>query len=139
MTLSWIFYALFALFSFAGMILLFKKITMEGVPPLVLLLFLFLIAGTLYLAQTLFTRTKVSLSVPVFLLILAAAILSYAGNLFYLKAIGLAPNPGYAVAVVGLQAGVIAFGAFFLFNSELSLIKGVGLLLAILATILLSV
>lgn len=67
------------------------------------------------------------------------AFLSYGANLLYVKSIELAPNPGYSAAIISLQLVIIAVAAVFLFNSELTVIKGLGIFLALLAGILLAI
>ena len=63
--------------------------------------------------------------------------LSYLGNLFMVRAIADAPNPGYAMGVIGAQAVVVTIGAIVLFGSEFSLVKGIGIALTVIGAALL--
>ncbi len=138
MKMSWVLYAILALLFFSGMILLFKKASDLGVKPAVIMFFVAISLALFYVGHIVITRTPITQSGTVIALLVLAGFLSYAGNLFYTKSIALAPNPGYAAALVGLQLAVIALASMFFFKSELTLIKGTGLLLAIIAGILLS-
>ena len=137
MKMSWLLYALLGMVFFAGMILLFKKITLLGTEPLILLLFLTIFLAGFYVVHVSITKTPLKVNSTVILLILAAAFLSYLGNLFYTKSIALAPNPAYSTTIISLQIVLIAIASVFLFGSELSTVKGIGILFAIVAGILL--
>lgn len=56
----------------------------------------------------------------------------------YIKSVNLAPNAGYASAINALQILGVTLGSLALFNSELTLAKGFGLLLAIISIVLLA-
>lgn len=124
---------------FSGMILLFKKITLMGVKPAVLLLFVSIFLFIFYLSHTTVTKTPTKINNYILILIIIAAFLSYLANLFYTKSIALAPNAGYSAAIISLQLAVITIASIILFGAEFSLIRGVGVLLAIIAGILLSI
>ena len=63
---------------------------------------------------------------------------SYVGNIFHLKSIELAPNPGYPTAILGLQIVIISLISLFLFGSKITLTKGIGIGFAAIAIILLA-
>ena len=119
---------------------LFAKILKLGisVPALMFLISLFL--TLFFLSHLLITKTEtLRINNYILLLSLIAAFFSYVGNLFYVKSIGLATNPGYPVAVNGLQAVIITMVSVLLFQAEITLLKGVGICFAVLAVILLAI
>jgi hypothetical protein len=96
------------------------------------LTFVFAIGATLYTVHAAATRLTVSgVSRQAVGLIALAGVLSYVGNLSAVRAVALAPNPGYANAVVGLQAVVITAVSLVLFNAPFSPAKVVGVLLCV--------
>ncbi len=138
MKMTWIIYALLGMILFSIMILLFKKLTLLNVNPATLMLFVSLVLLLSYAGHVFFTKADLKVSPFIFLLLLLAGIVSYVGNFLYIKSIALAPNPGYVATIVGLQLAVIAIGSVFLFGSELTATKGIGIALAIVAGILLA-
>lgn len=128
----WILYAVFAMLCFAGMQLLFKQLTRVGLSSPLILLYVFGIGAVICLAHLAATRTSLSVGARALGLLTAAAAFSYAGNFYMVRAIDQAPNPGYAMAVVGLQSLVVTVAAFILFGSELSWDKGLGVALSVL-------
>lgn len=136
--MNWFILALLGMIFFSGMILVFKKIIILGVPPAKLMLYVAIFLTVFYILHVLITKTPVKVNTPVLLWLVLAAFLSYAANLFYTKSIALAPNPGYSATIVSLQLAIIAIASFFLFGSELTLLKGTGILLAIVAAVLLA-
>lgn len=134
----WIFYATFAMLCFAGMQLIFKELTRMGLSSPVILVFLFSICSVFFLAHVAVTRAPLGVSARALWLLGAASVFSYGGNLYMVRAIGQAPNPGYAMAIVGLQALVVTFASILLFGSEISWMKALGVALSVLGVGLLA-
>ena len=135
----WFVYAAAAMCCFAGMQLLMKQLTRMGLVAPVILLFLFAVSTALYAAHVAVVRPPMGLSARAVLLLTGAGILSYVGNLYMVRALTHAPNPGYAMAVIGLQALPVALAAVLLFGSEFSWIKAAGVVLSIAGVALLLV
>lgn len=127
----WFFHALIAMLCFGGMQLLFKQLSRSGLGSPVILVFVFGIGTLFYLAHVAIARTPLMVGRNVLAILGAAALLSYTGNLYMVRALDRAPNPGYALAVVGLQALVVTLGAVLLFGSEFSWLKALGVVLSI--------
>ena len=127
----WIFYAMFAMLCFAGMQLLFKQLTQLGLSSPLILVFVFAFGSLLYLAHLSIVRAPLAVSGRALTLLAAASAFSYGGNLYMIRAIGQAPNPGYAMAVIGLQALVVTVASILLFGSEFSWLKGLGVVLSV--------
>ena len=123
---------------FAGMILIFKKLTVEKVQAEVILMFLFGFAFLFYLTQVLVTKTSIKLNAFLIILLILTAIFSYIANLLEVRSINTSPNPAFVTAIFGLHTILVAIGSYFIYSSKLSIINGLGIVLGIIAIILLS-
>lgn len=135
----WFIYAALAVLCFAGMQLLFKQLTVLQVPAAVLLLIVFALSTVLLFAHVRIAKNPIALGARELAFLAGAALFSYAGNLFMVRAIAQAPNPGYAMAIIGLQALPVLILSVFLFGSELTMVKGFGVLLSIAGVVLLMI
>jgi drug/metabolite transporter (DMT)-like permease len=109
--------------------LIFKILSRRGIDSAVSLLFVFAIGALLYLLHVRVSRTPVTITLPLVGLFAGTAVLSYVGNLFSLRAIASAPNPGYAIAIVSLQAALVTLAAVAWLGAAFSWIKALGVLL----------
>ena len=139
--MKWLIYALLAMVFFSVMVLIFKKLTIKGVQPSLMLFLLFICAALFYGLHVLVfsVKDRAAITPSVMTLIFLAALLSYAGNLFQIKSIEASPNPGFTIGIVSLQAVFIAIGSVLLFNSSFSSIKILGIVLAVIALVLLGI
>jgi hypothetical protein len=133
----WFFSAVLALLAFAGMQLSFKRLAAGGLSTPTLLLLVFAISTVFLAIHAAASRTSLAVDSRLYKFVLLAAVLSYVGNLFMVRAIAEAPNPGYAMGVIGAQAVVVTIGAIVLFGSEFSAVKGVGIALTVIGAALL--
>jgi len=138
MKMNWLTYALLGMVFIAIMSLIFKKLTIEKLQAEVILVFLFGFAFVFYLTQVIITKTPVNVNYYLIILLILAAFFSYLGNLFQVKSIGLAPNPAFSIAIISLQTILVAVGSYFIFNSNLTLLNGIGIVLGVIAIVLLS-
>ena len=125
----WQWHALVAMICFAMMQLMFRHLSRRGVDSAAMLLMVFAFGTLPYLVHVRLTRTPIPASGLVIALVAATALLSYVGNLFSVRALSEAPNPGYAVALVSLQAAVVTVAAVALQGASLSWVKAVGVAL----------
>jgi drug/metabolite transporter (DMT)-like permease len=132
----WYLQSLASMMCFALMILIFKKL-LAGVPPVTILVFVFGFGFLFFLAHLLITEKPISLSRKYIGALLVGALLSYLGNLLQLKAIAVAPNPGYVLAIDGTKSVVISVGAFLLFGLAVSPRAGLGMFLCVVGSALL--
>jgi uncharacterized membrane protein len=140
MKLNWFVYSLITMFGFAVMTLLFKKLTTMGLSSKIINLYFwgFTFLGFLLLSVIIKGELIPPRGKNLFLfLIIIAAIISVVANLALVEAIGIAPNPGYAKAVMACEVAIVAIASIFLFASEFTLAKGLGILLVILGVVLL--
>src|SRR3989344_174300 len=114
---------------FAGMILIFKKLTVEEVQAEVILMFLFGFAFLFYLTQVLVTKTSIKLNAFLIILLILIAIFSYIANLLEVRSINTSPNPAFVTAIFGLHTILVAIGSYFIYSSKLSIINGLGIVL----------
>jgi len=149
--LGWIAYALIANLCFAGMVLLYKKLGHTRVngsllPMPVTLFYLFGIGTILYFihvsvlyfnspdvvgnpAALLFNTSGVA--IWMWVVIIATGVFMYVGNICFIKAVSMAPNPGYAVAIESTKAVLIAVASYFLFSDDLEWMHSAGVLLCV--------
>jgi drug/metabolite transporter (DMT)-like permease len=133
----WQWYAVSAMFCFATMQLVFVQLTRRGVSPAAILLVVFAVAAMLYAGHVRVTRTQLPLTGSGMLMLVTAAVLSFAGNLFSLRAMAAAPNPGYASAISGVHALVVTVCSIFIFGVAVSWPKLCGVVLCVLGVALL--
>ena len=136
--MNWLIQALIGMVLFAGMILIFKKLTVEKVQAEVILMFLFGFAFLFYLTQVLVTKTSIKLNAFLIILLILTAIFSYIANLLEVRSINTSPNPAFVTAIFGLHTILVAIGSYCIYSSKLSIINGLGIVLGISAIILLS-
>lgn len=134
----WIVYSLAAMGFLAAMTLMFVPPGRAGVPPSVVLFYLFLLACLINIGSIQFQGTSLKVSWNAMLWIAGAALASFLGNLCALKAINLAPNPGYASAIEASKAPIVVLLSVWLFASNFSLLKGLGALLCAVGVALIS-
>ena len=135
----WQWYALAAMTCFAAMQLLFVQLTRRGARPAAILLVVFGVAAVCYGAYVRITRTPMPQGESAVALLVVAAILSFAGNLCSLRAMSLAPNPGYASAISGVHAFVVTLLAILVFGVAVSWTKLLGVVLCVVGVALLVV
>jgi drug/metabolite transporter (DMT)-like permease len=125
----WQWYALVAMACFASMQLMFKDLSRRGVDAAAMLLMVFAFGTLPYLVHVRITRPPVPTTGLLIALLAGTALLSYIGNFFSVRAVAVAPNPGYAVALVSLQAAVVTLAAVALQGATLSWVKAIGVAL----------
>ena len=125
----WQWYALIGMSCFAAMQLAFRHLGRKGLDSPAILLVVFAFGTLMYLAHVRVMRTAVPATLPVLALLAATAVLSYVGNLFAVRAVTTAPNPGYAVTLVSLQGAVVTAIAAGLLGASLSWMKLLGVAL----------
>jgi uncharacterized membrane protein len=137
----WIALSLAAMGLMAGMYMLLSGLNRLGLDQSITLLCLFpliLLFNGLYLCLT-GTPLRLPTSVPAWLLLAGAALASFLGNLYCLRAMKLAPNPGYPLAIQGCSVLIVTVVSLWLFASQLSIVKGVGVLLCTIGVVLICV
>ncbi len=127
----WQLYGVAAMVLLAAMLVVIKKISITGVSAGVLLLYVFLGGFLFNTAHLVATRQSFRIGPWALAMVAGAALLSFLGNLFYIKAIALAPNPGYPTAIEGAKAVLVLLAACLLMGAEFSVVKAVGVALCV--------
>jgi drug/metabolite transporter (DMT)-like permease len=140
--MPWYIYALLASFSFVGMVLFIKKLTDAGFSSKRILFFVFLFLFLGFLAINIKSLPSVWKSeqfLPLIYLTSIAGIFSVIGNWADFEGIKRAPNAGYPVAIRNSSVLITVFASVFLFNSELTLFKLIGIIIIVIGMALLVV
>lgn len=124
----WIVFSFGAMGLLATMLLLFVPLGRMGVHPSVVLFYLFTVGALLSFVYLKYFGTSLRLPGIAPVWIVFAAIASFLGNLCYLRAINLAPNPGYPTAIEGSKMLVVTLLSVWLFAAPFSCLKGLGAL-----------
>ncbi|MCU0652685.1 MAG: EamA family transporter [Candidatus Pacebacteria bacterium] len=129
---NWFVSGLLAAVFYGAMILVYKKLLLMGVKPLVLNFFLF---GLVFLGFFIWNAIEKSdlyaVTPKMFLFFAIAAIFSLFANFFDVNAIKMAPNPGYATTLKSCQFVLVALLAPILFHSSLGVYSFAGILCVI--------
>jgi len=112
----------------AAMLLLFVPAGRAGVNPAVVLFYCTTIASACSFIYLKLQRIPLRVSRTALLWMLCAAVAGFLGNLCYLMAIFIAPNPGYPGAIEGSKMLIVTLASVWLFASHFSLRKGLGAL-----------
>lgn len=120
--MNWIVASLLMFFSSVALYLFVRKGNALKTPQQLINLAMFAIPVIVYLLLTIGTPTNFSLRPLAFILILIQGIFfSYLGNVFSLKGIEYAPNPGYSLIISKSYVVFTAIASIFLFNAPLTL------------------
>ena len=135
---SWIIYALLTMVGFAVTVLTFKKLSASGFSSGTINFYFFLLVALGIVIYNFATGSSFKADYKFFLILLIAVVAGVFANIYNVKAIHASPNPGYASAIVAVNAILVAIIAVFLFHSKLTLIKMLGVVLAVIGVILIS-
>ena len=128
---NWFLSGLGSAICFAAMILIYKKLFLLGIKPLVLNLFLFGFVFVGFIVWNSIAKNTINLDLKIIFLLLVAAIFSLLGNYLDATAIKLAPNPGYASTLKATQIIFISLLAPIFFGSALGIIQFFGIFLVL--------
>lgn len=137
--MAWILPSLAALVCFSGAYLLIARLGGE-VGTLPLLTWLLVLQALAAAGQMLAIATGPGLPWAIVPTVLFAAALCYLGNLAQTCALARAPNPGFALAIIGASMGVVAIASALMGGAPMGpgKIVGAGLCLAGVATVAMS-
>jgi uncharacterized membrane protein len=135
---TWVIQALIATIGFTVVALVFKKLASDGASSGTINMYFFLMVFVGLVIYNIAAGESFKADYKFFLLLLAAAVLAVFTNIYHIKSLHSAPNPGYTRAIVAFNAVLVAIISVFLFQSKLTLIKGLGIVLAIIGIILVS-
>ena len=141
---TWVQYSIFGAIALAAQMLLLTKLTKMGFSTSGINAVVFSVASIgfimyhVFSKQTLFIETSTSWSMMHYVALFMAALAIYLVNFFTIKALGLAPNPGYVNAIQNISTVIVTILGVFLLGSELSVIKSIGILFVLVGVGLIS-
>ncbi len=125
------------LFSISTMTLIITYLVRKGFTTIFVLFVLVSILTILYGLQAVLTKSlPSSISLNQWLLLFGGGIASAIGNYGLYRATALSPNPGLVITIFGLQGGIVAVAAVWLFKDKLNLVQIIGILLGVIAVII---
>ncbi|MEZ4755143.1 MAG: EamA family transporter [Bdellovibrionota bacterium] len=125
----WIIHSLLALIGFTGIYILIKSLTRFEISSIILNFWFFTLTAIGFLVLAFNKKEILSVpkaSLPFFLLLTLSAVF---GNYYSVKAYQIAPNPGYVAAIISSAVIFLTIFSIFAFGSELTWLKGFGILL----------
>lgn len=135
--MGWFLLAFISLFLFAGVTLVQKHLLNLGIHPVTFGLYLMAFTFIGFLLTAIITKQKIMIPNAWILFLILAGLFALFGNLAATYSFKLAENPGYTQGIISASGIVILFLSIFLFKSELTPIKFVGILLTTFGVILL--
>ncbi len=139
MLMNWLTLSLFGLGSLSVMSFLITFLTRKGYPTAFVLFCIGLVLTVFYGVQTFaLVKYRPEMRWDITLLLIGVGVLSAFGNLALYQAANNAPNPGLAVAIVGMQGGLVALMALVFLKDALNFYQALGLVLALVGVFLMS-
>lgn len=135
--MGWFLIAFISMLLFSIVFTLYKKIADLGIRSELLFFYYFIISTIVLLFYLFFNTISFHISKTGFLLILIAALLGITGNALIVYSMKIAPNPGYSLAVLGFNTVFVALASVFIFRSELTIMKSIGIFLSVIGLIFL--
>ena len=103
MKMNWFTLALITMLIFSVVFILYRKIGELGVSSELMFVYYFGISTIILLFYFFYNKIPLTVSKVAFSWILIAAIIGVIGNVLLSNSLRVAPNPGYALAVIGLN------------------------------------
>ena len=115
--------------------IIIRKLQLVKVSVNTYLFYMFSMSTVIYLGLIIFLKIPMALSVSQLVVIIIAAVLfSFIGNVVSNHGILNAPNPGYSLIIQKSYSWYTTLAAFFLFGSDLNIMKGIGIGIIVLFT-----
>ncbi|MFH1326520.1 MAG: EamA family transporter [archaeon] len=128
---SWILYGLGAAISFSAMALVIKKLLVLKISPLIVNTLLFGLVTLGYGFWIASTDTKIEINLIIILFLILAGFFSILSSYFDVVSMKFAPNPGYSSALKASSLVLITIFSVFLFSSDFSLLKFIGIIIVV--------
>ena len=129
---NWIAYSLLMFFSSVALYLCVRKSALAKVPTALTNLVMFAIPLVAYSALGAAQHTKFSISAwHLLVLVVAAVVFAYGGNTVSLKAIDVAPNPGYSLVLSKSYVLFTTVVAVTLLHADLTVKKALAILVIV--------
>ena len=135
--MNWFLLAFASLFMFAGITLIQKHLLNLGIHPIIFGLYLMAFTFALFLITAIVTKQNIIVPNIWIIFLILAGVLALFGNLVATYSFKFAENPGYTQAIISASGVAVLFASIFLFKSELTPLKLVGVLLTTIGIIFL--
>ncbi|KHO55503.1 MAG: hypothetical protein QT10_C0001G0107 [archaeon GW2011_AR19] len=135
--MNWFLLAFASLFMFAGITLIQKHLLNLGIHPIIFGLYLMAFTFALFLITAIVTKQNIIVPNIWIIFLILAGVLALFGNLAATYSFKFAENPGYTQAIISASGVAVLFASIFLFKSELTPLKLVGVLLTTIGIIFL--
>ena len=139
MKMSWFLLAISALVLFAGLVLVQKHLLNLGINPIVWGFYLMGLTFIGFLITSIMTKQKLTIPSAWWIFLILAAVITLLANIASTYSFQSAPNPAYTQAIISASGILVLFISIFLFKSEITLIKSIGVILITIGVILLGI
>lgn len=130
--MNWVTYSLLMFFSSVALYLCVRKLSLIKVPTALTNLAMFAVPLVVYVIIGISSNTKFAISLwQVIILVVASVVFAYGGNTASLKAIDIAPNPGYSLVLSKSYVLFTTIVAVVFLNQGLSWRKAIAILLIV--------
>jgi len=138
--MNWLTLSFWGLGSLSVMSFLITFLTRKGYPTAFVLFCIGFILTVFYGVQAFAVmKYRPEVRADTVLLLIGIGVLSAFGNLALYQAANNAPNPGLAVAIVGMQGGLVALMSLVFLKDALSIYQAFGLILSLAGVFLMSI
>jgi drug/metabolite transporter (DMT)-like permease len=136
--MSWYTLATISALIFGANALLIKHVNSNGITIPIIMFFLYLVGAVTTVFYSYVNNYKFFEFSKLTIFLILIGLFSTIGMLTQIRAINLAPNAGYAVAIISAQTIVTALGAYLIFGASLSVMKFTGILVTLLGVFIIS-
>ncbi|GEM_PF-2787973 len=137
--MNWFILASLSMVCFTIIYLLTKKLTTSNLSSTVIYAYPSLIIAIMLVIYLSLTNNFTPITGGQIWIIVIISVLAIAGNIFLTQSIRSSPNPGYSLAISGLDIVLVTLISITLFKSEFNSLKILGVILAIVSIVLLSI
>ncbi len=134
--MGWFILAVAGMLMFVGLTLIQKHLLNLGIHPIIFGLYLMGFTFITFLITSIVTKQKLTIPSNWIIFLVIAAIFALVANITATYSFQQSPNPGYTQAIVSASGVGVLIGSVFLFSSEITLLRTIGLILTTLGVIL---
>ena len=139
MSSRWFLDSVAAMLLLGVAVLLLKQLTILQISISVILFYICVLTTLIYVIHIRGKLNNLKSSKALIVLVFAAAIASYLGNVFLVHAIANAPNPGYPIAIESFRIPLTALAEVLFFGNRLTSVELAGGVCCLLGISLISV
>ncbi len=133
--MQWYIWAFIGMICLTAVTLLLKKVTQLEPSTVLINLYIFGFTFLGFIIWTASKKEKLLLSKSVLILLIIISAIAILLNFALVESYRLAPNPGYARAIVTISTALVAIFALFTLGAKISIAKIAGVVLIVIGTI----